>query len=79
MFLEIDFKSDLPIYEQIRRGIIIGLARGDIIRPLRKPVFTGFGRVFINSHNYPPEYICSVRRGHSATCRFSSAADRPSP
>ena len=25
MFLEIDFKSDLPIYEQIRRGIIIGL------------------------------------------------------
>ena len=30
MFLEIDFKSDLPIYEQIRRGIIIGLARGDI-------------------------------------------------
>ena len=30
MFLEIDFKSDLPIYEQIRRGIIIGLAKGDI-------------------------------------------------
>ena len=30
MFLEIDFKSDLPIYEQIRRGIIIGLARGHI-------------------------------------------------
>lgn len=30
MVLEIDFKSDLPIYEQIRRGIIIGLARGDI-------------------------------------------------
>lgn len=30
MFLEIDFKSDLPIYEQIRRGIIIGLAEGKI-------------------------------------------------
>ena len=30
MFLEIDFKSDLPIYEQIRRGIIIGLAKGQI-------------------------------------------------
>ena len=30
MFLEIDFKSDLPIYEQIRRGIIIGLANGHI-------------------------------------------------
>lgn len=30
MFLEIDFKSDLPIYEQIRRGIIIGLAKGKI-------------------------------------------------
>lgn len=30
MFLEIDFKSDLPIYEQIRRGIIIGLAKGHI-------------------------------------------------
>lgn len=30
MFLEIDFKSDLPIYEQIRRGIIIGLSKGDI-------------------------------------------------
>lgn len=30
MFLEINFKSDLPIYEQIRRGIIIGLAKGDI-------------------------------------------------
>ena len=30
MFLEIDFKSDLPIYDQIRRGIIIGLARGHI-------------------------------------------------
>lgn len=30
MFLEIDFKSDLPIYEQIRRGIIIGLAKGEI-------------------------------------------------
>lgn len=32
MFLEIDFKSDLPIYEQIRRGIIIGLAK-DQIKP----------------------------------------------
>ena len=30
MFLEIDFKSDLPIYEQIRRGIIIGLSNGQI-------------------------------------------------
>lgn len=30
MFLEIDFKSELPIYEQIRRGIIIGLAEGHI-------------------------------------------------
>lgn len=30
MFLEIDFKSDLPIYEQIRREIIIGLAKGAI-------------------------------------------------
>ncbi len=30
MFLEIDFKSDLPIYEQIRREIIIGLAKGYI-------------------------------------------------
>ena len=30
MFLEIDFKSDLPIYEQVRREIIIGLARGEI-------------------------------------------------
>lgn len=30
MFLEIDFKSDLPIYEQIRRGIIIGLSKGEI-------------------------------------------------
>ncbi len=30
MFLEIDFKSDLPIYEQIRREIIIGLAKGNI-------------------------------------------------
>lgn len=30
MFLEIDFKSDLPIYEQIRRGIIVGLAKGHI-------------------------------------------------
>lgn len=30
MFLEIDFKSDFPIYEQIRRGIIIGFAKGHI-------------------------------------------------
>ena len=30
MFLEIDFKSELPIYEQIRRGIIIGLSKGQI-------------------------------------------------
>ena len=30
MFLEIDFKSDLPIYEQIRSEIIIGLAKGHI-------------------------------------------------
>ncbi|WP_296113813.1 GntR family transcriptional regulator [uncultured Anaerococcus sp.] len=30
MFLEIDFKSDFPIYEQIRRGIIIGLAKGEV-------------------------------------------------
>ena len=35
MFLEIDFKSDLPIYEQIRRGIIIGLAK-DQIKPGNK-------------------------------------------
>ena len=30
MFLEIDFKSDLPIYEQIRREIILDLAKGNI-------------------------------------------------
>ena len=30
MFLEIDFKGDLAIYEQIRRGIIIGLSKGQI-------------------------------------------------
>lgn len=30
MFLNIDFSSDLPIYEQIRRQIILALARGDI-------------------------------------------------
>lgn len=30
MFLEIDFKSNLPLYEQIRRGIIVGLSKGQI-------------------------------------------------
>ncbi|MDY2919263.1 MAG: GntR family transcriptional regulator [Anaerococcus sp.] len=30
MFLNIDFSSELPIYEQIRRQIILALARGDI-------------------------------------------------
>lgn len=30
MFLEIDFSSDIPIYEQIRREIIKALARDDL-------------------------------------------------
>lgn len=30
MFLEIDFSSDIPIYEQIRREIIKALAQGDL-------------------------------------------------
>ncbi|MDY2927085.1 GntR family transcriptional regulator, partial [Anaerococcus sp.] len=30
MFLEIDFASDQPIYEQIRRGIIKSLSQNDL-------------------------------------------------
>ena len=30
MFLEIDFTGEVPIYEQIRRQIIIGLAQGKL-------------------------------------------------
>ena len=30
MFLEIDFTGEVPIYEQIRRQIIIGLAEGKL-------------------------------------------------
>lgn len=30
MFIKIEFDSDIPIYEQLRRQIIIGIARGDL-------------------------------------------------
>ena len=30
MFLEIDFESDIAIYEQIRRAFVIGLACGEL-------------------------------------------------
>ena len=30
MFLEIDFGSDMPIYEQIRRAIIKALAKNEL-------------------------------------------------
>lgn len=30
MFLKIDFESEMPIYEQLRRQIIIGIANGEL-------------------------------------------------
>lgn len=30
MFIKIEFDSDIPIYEQLRRQIIIGIAKGDL-------------------------------------------------
>lgn len=37
MFIKIDFESEMPIYEQLRRQIIKGIARGDLAKGEQLP------------------------------------------
>lgn len=64
MFLEIDFNSDTPIYEQIRRGIIVGLAKGDINPGDRLPSVRDMAEnIGINLHTVNKAYKLLVSDG----------------
>lgn len=55
--IEIKFDSDLPIYEQLRREIIIGIAKGEIQRGQRLPSVRQLGEdLGINLHTVRKAY-----------------------
>ena len=57
MFFEIDFESDMAIYEQIRRAFIVGLARGNLKKGDKLPSVRDLAEeIGINLHTVNKAY-----------------------
>lgn len=65
MLLKIDFESETPIYEQLRRQIIIGIATGDIVLGEELPSVRQLGGdIGINLHTVNKTYNILKNEGY---------------
>ena len=74
MLLEIDFESDIPIYEQLRRQIIIGIARGELSRGEQLPSVRQLAEdIGINLHTVNKTYNILKNEGYLSIDRRKGA------
>lgn len=65
MLLKIDFESDTPIYEQLRRQIIIGIASGELGKGEKLPSVRQLaGDIGINLHTVNKSYTILKNEGY---------------
>lgn len=57
MYIQLDFESDIPIYEQLKNEIIIGIAKKQLLPGERLPSVRGLaGDIGINLHTVNKAY-----------------------
>ena len=74
MLLRIDFESETPIYEQLRRQIIIGLASGELKKGEKLPSVRQLaGDIGINLHTVNKTYNILKNEGYLTIDRRKGA------
>lgn len=74
MILKIDFESEMPIYEQLRRQIIIGVAKGELILGEELPSVRQLGGdIGINLHTVNKAYNILKTEGYLIVDRRKGA------
>ncbi|NLV77531.1 GntR family transcriptional regulator [Keratinibaculum paraultunense] len=74
MFIKIDFESDMPIYEQLRRQIIKGIAKGDLEKGEQLPSVRQLAEdIGINLHTVNKTYNILKEEGYLAIDRRKGA------
>ncbi len=74
MLLEIDFESDTPIYEQLRRQIIIGIAKGQLEKGEELPSVRQLAEdIGINLHTVNKTYNILKNEGYLSIDRRKGA------
>lgn len=74
MILKIDFESEMPIYEQLRRQIIIGIANGELILGEELPSVRQLsGDIGINLHTVNKAYNILKAEGYLIVDRRKGA------
>lgn len=77
MLIKIDFESDMPIYEQLRRQIIIGIARGELVQGEELPSVRQLGGdIGINLHTVNKTYNILKDEGYLSIDRRKGAMIR---
>lgn len=65
MLLKIDFESEIPIYEQLKRQVIIGIATGELKKGERLPSVRQLaGDIGINLHTVNKAYNILKAEGY---------------
>jgi len=74
LILKIDFESEMPIYEQLRRQIIIGIANGELILGEELPSVRQLGGdIGINLHTVNKAYNILKSEGYLIVDRRKGA------
>lgn len=77
MLLKIDFESEIPIYEQLRRQIIIGIAKGELNLGEELPSVRQLGGdIGINLHTVNKTYNILKNEGYLIVDRRKGAMIR---
>ena len=78
MLLKLDFSLDIPIYQQIRNQIVLGIANGDL-KPGEKlpPIRTLASETGINTMTVNKAYQVLKQEGYLITDRRSGAMVNP--
>ncbi len=78
MLLHLDFNSDVPIYQQIRNQIVLGIADGSLSPGQRLPTIRALAdEAGINMMTVSKAYQLLKQEGYIQTDRRSGAVVRP--
>ena len=80
MLLQLDFNSDVPIYQQIRNQIVLGIAQGGLEPGQRLPTIRALAEeAGINMMTVSKAYQLLKQEGYIRTDRRSGASVVPRP
>ena len=74
MILQLDFSSEVPIYQQIRNQIILGIAKGDLAPGEKLPTIRGLAdEIGVNAMTVNKAYSLLKNEGYILADRRSGA------